>query len=393
MMDATTANDAERAQRWRRARRVLAVRLDNLGDVLMTTPAISAIRLGTRDAHISLLTSPTGAALARCLPMLDEVIAFDAPWVKGSGKRACDDTDGERRLLGRLARGHFDAAVIFTVCTQSALPAALLCRLAGIPLRLAHSRENPYDLLTDWVPDPDTVRTDMRHEVARQLALVGSVGWQVDDERLQMAVTPQQRGRVRALLRAAGIADGQRYFVVHPGASAPSRRYPADRFGRAADEIAARSGCLAVFTGDAAEQPVIDEARRAMTQRSIALAGRLGIGELGALIDGARLLVANNTGPAHIAAAMGTPVVVLYALTNPQHTPWRVRARVLHHDVPCRHCGKSVCPQGHHACLLKVSPDDVVDAAMALLREVEPRAAEQGRARRADIHMMQGLTA
>ena len=95
-----------------------------------------------------------------------------------------------------------------------------------------------------------------------------------------------------------------------------------------------------------------------MTQRSIALAGRLGIGELGALIDGARLLLANNTGPAHIAAAMGTPLVVLYALTNPQ-----------------------------------VSSDDVVDAAMALLREVEPRAAEQGRARRADIHMMQGATA
>jgi ADP-heptose:LPS heptosyltransferase len=213
----------------------------------------------------------------------------------------------------------------------------------------------------------------------------------VTDDRLQMTVTPRQRGRVRAMLQAAGVAEGRRYLVVHPGASAPSRRYPATRFGRAADEVAARSGCVAVFTGDAAEQAVVDEARRAMTQDSIALAGRLDVGELAALIEGAPLLLANNTGPAHIAAAMGTPVVVLYALTNPQHTPWRARARVLSHDVPCRHCLKSVCPQGHHDCLLKVSPDDVVDAAMALLREVEPRAAERGRVQRADIHLIQGF--
>jgi lipopolysaccharide heptosyltransferase II len=392
MMGTASAIDGERVQRWRAVRRVLAVRLDNLGDVLMTTPAMAAIRQGATDTHITLLASPVGGALARSLPMLDDVIAFDAPWVKGTGTREPDGIGrDEQRLLGRLAHGRFDAAVIFTVCTQSALPAALLCRLAGIPLRLAHSRENPYDLLTDWVPDTDTVRTGMRHEVARQLALVRSVGWRVRDDRLQMTVTPRQRGRVRALLHAAGVAADQRYLVVHPGASAPSRRYPAARFGRVADEVAARSGCVAVFTGDAAEQSVVDEARRGMTQRSVALAGRLDIGELAALIDGAQLLLANNTGPAHIAAAMGTPVVVLYALTNPQHTPWRVRARVLNHDVPCRHCLKSVCPQGHHDCLLKVSPDDVVDAAMALLRGVEPRAAEQGRVQRADIHLMQGF--
>ena len=392
MMSAAAAIDGERAQRWRAVRRVLAVRLDNLGDVLMTTPAMAAIRQSAADAHITLLASPVGGALASSLPMLDDVIAFDAPWVKGIGIREPDGIGhAEQRLVGRLARGRFDAAVIFTVCTQSALPAALLCRLAGIPLRLAHSRENPYDLLTDWVPDPDTVRSGMRHEVARQLALVGSVGWRVRDDRLQMTVTPRQREHVRALLHGAGLTAGQRYLVVHPGASAPSRRYPAARFGRVADEVAARSGCVAVFSGDAAEQAVVDEARRAMTQRSIALAGRLDTGELAALIDGAQLLLANNTGPAHIAAAMGTPVVVLYALTNPQHTPWRVRARVLNHDVPCRHCLKSVCPQGHHDCLLKVSPDDVVDAAMALLREVEPRAAEQGRVKRADIHLIQGF--
>ncbi|HEX6722990.1 MAG TPA: lipopolysaccharide heptosyltransferase II [Burkholderiaceae bacterium] len=353
-------------ERWRRARRVLAVRLDNLGDVLMTTPALAALRQSLPIEHLGLLTSSVGAAVAVCVREVDEVIAFDAPWVKRAPSDSVELGRAERQLVDTL-RDRFDAAVIFTVCTQSALPAALLCRMAGIPVRLAHSRENPYGLLTDWVRESDELRDGMRHEVQRQLALVAAVGCAVDDDRLRMHLSVQQRHHARALLREAGVPAARPYFIVHPGASAPSRRYPAVRFGSAADAIAARSHCLPVFTGEASEQPLIDEARRCMSQPSVNLAGRTGVPELAALIGEARLLLSNNTGPAHIAAALGTPVTVLYALTNPQHTPWRARARVLNHAVPCRHCLKSDCPQGHHDCLLKVQPDDVVRAAIALL--------------------------
>jgi ADP-heptose:LPS heptosyltransferase len=101
------------------------------------------------------------------------------------------------------------------------------------------------------------------------------------------------------------------------------------------------------------------------------LAGQLGTEELAAVIDAATLLVSNNTGPVHIAAATGTPVVVLYALTNPQHTPWKVPSRVLFHDVPCRNCYRSVCPEGHHNCLRLVTPEEVVSAATDLLKETQ----------------------
>ncbi|MCW5659619.1 MAG: glycosyltransferase family 9 protein [Burkholderiaceae bacterium] len=367
---------------WQRVERVLAVRLDNLGDVLMTTPALAAIRQSVPGAKLTLLTSTAGAAAAACVPEIDDVLIFDAPWVKHAAGAPGDIGQAERELIDTLRQRRFDAAVIFTVCTQSALPAALLCRLAGIPLRLAHCRENPYGLLSHWVPETDELRPGMspwatpeahaglsiRHEVQRQLALVATVGCTVDDDRLRLHVTPQQRQRAQALLREAGVPATRAYFIVHAGASAASRRYPAARFGSAADAIAARSGCLPIFTGDTSEQALIDEARRCMSQPSVALAGRLGVPELAALIGGARLLLANNTGPVHIAAALGTPVTVLYALTNPQHTPWRVPARVLSHDVPCRHCLKSVCPQGHHDCLMKIEPETVVRAAMALLR-------------------------
>lgn len=102
-----------------------------------------------------------------------------------------------------------------------------------------------------------------------------------------------------------------------------------------------------------------------MTVRS--LAGQLGLGQLGAAIRLASVMVSNNTGPAHIAAALGTPLVDLYALSNPRHTPWRVENRLLFHDVACRFYYKSVCPQGHHDCLAKVEPDEVADAVCSQL--------------------------
>jgi ADP-heptose:LPS heptosyltransferase len=103
--------------------------------------------------------------------------------------------------------------------------------------------------------------------------------------------------------------------------------------------------------------------------RSHSLAGRLSLAELAALISLAPVLISNNTGPVHIAAATGTPVVDLYALTNPQHTPWLVPHRVLFQDVPCKFCYKSICPQQHHNCLRLVHPESVVEAALELLAE------------------------
>ncbi len=366
--------DAATSRRWRSARNILAVRLDNLGDVLMTTPALSAIRETLPEARLTMLASPSGAALARHLPAVDEVIAFEAPWVKHASASA-EPTfgDAEARMLATLAERRFDAAIIFTVCTQSALPAALFCRMAGIPLRLAHSRENPYALLTDWIPDTDTVGDGMRHEVERQLALVAAVGFVPRHERLRFRFEAEHVRRLRRRMAAAGFDSRQPYFVVHPGATAPSRRYPAARFGAAADLIVRESGCAAIYTGTRGEENLVEEARDQMSGKAISLAGQLDLGELGALIGGARVLVANNTGTVHIAAALETPVVDLYALTNPQHTPWKVRAHVLSHDVPCRNCLKSDCPVGHHDCLRKIEPQAVAEASLDLMdAEVEP---------------------
>jgi lipopolysaccharide heptosyltransferase II len=340
---------------WRNIERLLCVRLDSIGDVLMCTPAIRACKK-TFGCHVTLLTSGPGAAVAAFVPEIDEALVFSAPWMKARGPR----TDAE--MIARLAAERFDAAVIFTTYSQSALPAAYLCYLAGIPLRLAHCRENPYDLLTDWVPDPEPAAT-VRHEVARQLDLVGAVGARALDPRLSFAVPHAAEVRVAALVKDMA----RPLVVVHPGATAASRRYPPEHYARAVDLLIDETGCDAVFTGDAGEESLVQAVQDGMTNRTHSLVGKLGLAELGALIAEADVLISNNTGPAHIAAALGTPVVDLYALTNPQHTPWRVASRVLNHDVPCRNCYKSVCPAGHHDCLRRVPPERVTAAARELL--------------------------
>lgn len=368
--------DTSRVATWRGVRRLLAVRVDNLGDVLMTTPALAAAAASVPGLEVTLLGGRGVAAVADHLPMVHDVIAARVPWVRHEDGGPAPDDD--LALVERLRQGAFDAAVLFTVCTQSALPAALLCRLAGIPLRLAHVRENPYELLTDWAPETDTDLATARHEARRQLDLVARVGWRVADERLRFALKTEDVASVGALLQREGprLGDGP-WVMVHVGATAPSRRWPPARFGQAADAIARACGARIVFTGSAAEQPLIDEARAAMVSPSLSAAGRLSLGELGALVARSDLVLTNNSGPAHLAAALDTPVVDLYALTNPQHTPWQVRSHVLSHDVPCRNCLKSRCPQGHHLCLLGVPVPAVVDAALDLLDRV-PRIACAG---------------
>src|SRR5439155_20400525 len=143
---------ADRPPTWDQARNILAVRLDSRGDVLMTTPAIRALTHTADGRRITLLTSSVGAEVGRLVPEVDQTIVYDPPWMKATSWRG---PSADFEIVDVLRSKHFDGAVIFTVFSQSPLPAALMCYLAEIPLRLAHCRENPYQLLTEWVPETE----------------------------------------------------------------------------------------------------------------------------------------------------------------------------------------------------------------------------------------------
>ena len=346
---------------WSSIRNILCVRLDAFGDVLMTEPALRALHQSLPNCKLTLLTSPAGAQAASMIPYLDKTISYEAPWMKHSSETA--NIDPHLDIIEYLRSLKFDAAIIFTVYTQNPLPSAMLCYLAGIPRRTAFCRENPYRLLTDWLPEkePDVY---IRHEVERQLALAAAIGASVDRQTIQIELSGAARNMAETL-RGKLTRQNEYRIVVHPGASAASRRYPVERFAAAMQLMRARYPIAFIVTGDFAEQDLADTL--AAGNACVSVAGRLDAQQWAAIIESADLLVSNNTGAVHLAAATGTPVVVTYALTNSQHTPWRVLSRVLSYDVPCKNCYKSVCPEGHHRCLLGITPHEIADAAHQLL--------------------------
>lgn len=349
---------------WAAARRFLCVRLDGMGDLLMTTPALRALRHQRDGAHITLLGSAAGAALAPWIPEVDDVLVSAVPWMKGGAP----DVAGHQVLVDQVRAGAFDAAIVFTVYSQNPLPAALCLWQAGIPLRLAHCRENPYHLLTDWLPEPEP-ELRIRHEVRRQLDLVAAIGATAPDERVSFQPSADDCSWADAHLAALGLGEHQRWVALHPGATAESRQYPPELWQEVLVLMKRTLARPVLLLGGDADAPVLD----LLQQTAPRLCHRLPVattpGQLAACLGRASVLLCNNSGPAHLAAAMRTPVVNLYALTNPQHVPWQVPGRVLFQPVPCAFCYSSTCRQGHHQCLRGISAQQVVTALAEVLYE------------------------
>jgi lipopolysaccharide heptosyltransferase II len=299
-----------------------------MGDVIMSGPAIRALK-NTFNARITLLTSKMGSLAAPHLPEIDQLIIVDLPWIK-TGQLP---SPGECFvLLERLRSEKFDMAVIFTVYSQSALPAATLTYLAGIPRRLAYCRENPYHLLTDWVPDKEPYSVIL-HQVQRDMRLVQAVGARQLDDRLK--ITHSRLAKKTAFQKAAaqGVDIQKPWILLHPGVSEQKREYPIDLWIAAAALLHAELGIQLVVSGAAADMPLAEKITSALPDACCSVAGALTMDEFIAFTSASMMVISVNTATAHIAAALNRPLVVLYARTNPQHTPWKGRSEVLPFSV------------------------------------------------------------
>ena len=359
-------------ERWRSTRRILAIRLDNLGDVLVTTPAIHAIKASLPAIELSLLTSPVGAQVARLNPDIDEVIVYEAPWMD-PWHRLPQNSKREQQMIAMVKERQFDGAIIFTSYHQSSLPAAYLCYLADIPLRLAASIDGPGSLLTTRHKHPER----MMHEVERGLDLVNAIGLSTNALDLVLKVPIMARQSVYEFLSVQNVDPHRPLLVIHPGCSMPARTYPYDMYSRVLDLVIERLEATVVVTGTQDERALVehmlDKVQEHNRRAILACAGTLPFPDFCALIEAADLMITNNTGPMHIAAAVKTPVVALFALTNPpeQWGPWHVPHRQLYHDVSCRICYNRICPFNHE-CLRLVTPELVADAAEELLMQAIP---------------------
>jgi ADP-heptose:LPS heptosyltransferase len=349
-------------------RRILLVRLDNLGDVLLTTPAFRAVRQTLPEAHLALLAGPAGCEIGRLNPDIDETILYHAP-NEDVYFRLPQDPGRELAAVEALRERNFDAAIIFTSYKQSALPAAYLCYLAGIPVRAAGSFEGPGSLLTHRHRYEETMPP--KHETLRGLELTRSLGFpSVEPEMALFPRDEDEEGAAR-LLERHGI---ERFVLVHPGASASSRAYPPKRYREVVEGLAKQSGLPILVTGGPDEENLT---HRVAGPTGIAVGGETSFGEFTALVRRAVVVVTNNTGTTHVASALKRPVATVFAGTNPpeQWRPWRTPHRLITHPVPCAPCYKRVCPIGHE-CLTGITPGTVISAALQLLHASSVPAAE-----------------
>ncbi|WP_055588723.1 glycosyltransferase family 9 protein [Peterkaempfera griseoplana] len=336
--------------------RTLVVRLDSAGDVLLAGPAVRAA--AHASGHTALLCGPRGEPAARLLPGVDEVLVYDAPWVALDPSPV--DAGAVHCLVETVAGGRFDRALVLTSYHQSPLPAALLLRLAGVGWIGADSEDYPGALL-----DLRHRRQDHRHEAEAALDLAHAAGFTLppgDDGRL----------RVHGVPGTEELTGPGPYLVVHAGAAVPARAWTPARTAAAVTALA-EAGHRVVVTGSAAEAGLT---AGAAPGRAVDLAGRTDFRQLAGVLSGARAVVTGNTGPAHLAAATGTPVVSLFAPVVPAERwrPYGVPHMLLGRpDAPCRGTRARVCPVPGHPCLDAVTDAEVLAAVTALTSAASPR--------------------
>lgn len=330
----------------------LVVRLDNAGDVLLAGPALRAVAAGSH--RVTVLAGPAGHAAAELLPGVDEVLEWRCPWIDPA-PRPVDAADVSS-LVGVLRERRFDRALVLTSFHQTPLPTALVLRLAGVSWIGAISEDYPGSLLDlrhrcdDLLPEPE-----------RALSLALAAGFDLPDgDDGSLAVR-------RPLPDVSGLVPDSPYLVLHPGTSVPARAWPAGRFAATARLLAQQGHCV-VVTGAPSERPLTGEV--AGHGDALDLGGRTDLAELAAVLDRAQAVVVGNTGPAHLAAAVGTPVVSLFAPTVPAQrwAPYHVPSVLLgDQDAVCRDTRVTTCPFPGHPCLSSVAPQDAVDAVDELL--------------------------
>ena len=341
-------------------RHVLVARQDSVGDVLLAGPAVRAVAAGA--GRVTLLCGPRGREAAELLPGVDEVVTEHAAWIDAQPERVT--RTGMDSLVDRLTDLGVDQAVVLTSFHQSPLPLALLLRMAGVPTIAAVSVDYPGSLLDVR----HRVDEDL-HEVVRGLSLVATLGYRLpegDDGAL----------RVRQDL-GADVPDlgGGRYVVVHPGASVPARAWAPERHAALVDALVG-AGRRVVVTGGPDERALTALVAGGRRAGVVDLGGKVGLAGLAEVLRQAEVVVVGNTGPAHLAAAVGTPVVSLFSPVVPaaRWRPWGVPHVLLgHQDAACAGSRARVCPVPGHPCLDGVSVGEVMAAVerLAPLRQRE----------------------
>lgn len=321
-----------------------------VGDSVLAIPAMKAIRAHFSGAEMTLLVRPWVAGIFTSVPFINRV------W---SEPRPSGFADWSRVTREIRKRG-FDLAMLLPNSFES----ALMVFLGRVPERVGYGTDGRGLLLTSAIAPP----RETLHQVDYYLALAEAVSASVENPSIGIEATAEERANARKLLRAEGIPEGEPFLVLNPGAAYGSaKRWREDRFARAGDTLAQEMGLRVAIIGSETERLIGEAVRSRMKSNTAVLSGKTSLETLIGVLAESSLMITNDSGPMHIAAALGVPTVAVFGSTDERVTgPYGPRTKIVKHPVECSPCLLRECPIDHR-CMERVETEDVCQAARELV--------------------------
>lgn len=353
---------SERSLQPESIKRVVVRGTNWVGDAVMTIPALRELRRVLPEAHITLATRPWSEGLFRDADFLDDILIYDRP--RRSPAAAL-------RQAKEWRTRSFDLAVLF----QNAFEAALIAAAARVPLRIGYGTDARRKLLTHPLPLPSW--RSSHHEVFYYLNIIaelerllyGKPRVEEQEPRFMLNVSEKRQAEALAILKERGAQRGQPLVALCPGSTnSRAKRWPADHYAALADRIIDECGASLLLVGARDEIDVSLEVKRLMRHEPVMLTGETDLAQLTALLSIVDLLVTNDTGPAHISAALERPTIVIFGPTDPRTTrPFSKSAQVIRRPPDCAPCMLRDCPIDHR-CMTAITPAEVFERAVRLMK-------------------------
>ncbi|MCX5712746.1 MAG: lipopolysaccharide heptosyltransferase II, partial [Candidatus Omnitrophica bacterium] len=339
-------------------KRILVVRTDRIGDVVLSTPVLKGLRENFPQAYIAMMVSPYAKDIVEGNPFVDEVITYD--------KDAKHKSWFESMKFSRnLKKRGFDLALILHPINR----AHLITYFSGIKKRVGFDRKFGF-LLTDRIKHAK--QEGQKHELEYNLDFLRYLGIEPQDKKLFMPIKPESEAWVKQMFEKEGINSSDKLLAVHAAASCPSKVWPAERFARVADKLAASRGLKVIIVSGPKDINISNEVAKLMRTPAINLAGKTSVSQLASVLKRCCIFISNDSGPVHIASAVGTPVVSIFGRNQKGLSPKRwgpvgERDKVLHKKTDCVECLAHNCARGF-LCLNSITVEEVVEAAESVLK-------------------------
>jgi heptosyltransferase-2 len=337
-------------------KRVLIKAVNWLGDIVMSLPAMRAVRRAFPDAHLAIVVKREFASFFDGEKWLNELI----PYSIASGLAGLND---RFKIVGELRARHFDLAVLMPNSFES----ALWVTAAGIPRRAGYAVDARSPMLTLKASPPRDALDG--HQVHYWLAMIREtlgIEGHADD----IAISPDSShvATMRKWLETRRRRPDAPLIAIAPAAAyGPAKQWPAEKFAAVIDALAERIGAECVLVGAPSERAKCEEVAALSSAGALVSAGQTSIGELIALLSILSGFVGNDSGCMHLAGALGIPTVAIFGSTNPLRTgPAKARSRVIWHHLECSPCLARTCRFGHYNCLREIEPKEALEALSSL---------------------------